>query len=100
MGDIMSFAANKKLFLGTFIHSSALETLEYHHNAAVCVDEEGTIVAVEYDCDRAKAEEELLPKLGWTREQTAVTACKDGQFFFPGFVGMSYPTPRSEGIIY
>jgi len=85
--DTPAMAAPNKLFLGSFIHSSALDTLEYLHGAAVFVDGSGKIAAVEPDCDLARAEQELLPKLGWAREQTTVTACDEGQFFFPGFIG-------------
>ncbi|GJD00731.1 guanine deaminase [Colletotrichum higginsianum] len=54
-----------QLFLGTFVHSKTREALEYLHDAAVCVDTSGTIVAVETGYDLARAEAELLPRLGW-----------------------------------
>ncbi|KAL2873154.1 hypothetical protein SGCOL_011713 [Colletotrichum sp. CLE4] len=55
-----------KLFLGSFIHSKTKERLEYLHDAAVCVDAAGTIVAVEAECDLKRAEAEVLPRLGWS----------------------------------
>lgn len=61
--------------------------LEYLHNTAVFVDEKGTIVLIEPDCDQEKAEKTLLPTLGWTLGETNFTIAKDGQFFFPGFIG-------------
>ncbi|KAK4100221.1 Metallo-dependent hydrolase [Parathielavia hyrcaniae] len=75
-----------KLFLGTFVHSKALDELEYLHNAAVCVDTTGTIVAVEVDCDEPRAREIVLPGLGWDGAEVEVVKAKEGQFFFPGFI--------------
>ena len=80
-------AKTRKLFLGSFVHSKALDKLEYLHNAAVCVDESGIIVAVEQECDEAKAKETVLPRLGWGEADVEVIKAKDGQFFFPGFIG-------------
>ncbi|KAJ9137304.1 Metallo-dependent hydrolase [Pleurostoma richardsiae] len=79
-------AGQKQLFLGTFIHSISLDELEYLHDTALCVDENGKIVAIEKDCDQKKAEDVLYPKLGWAAAEVTVSACKDGQFFFPGFI--------------
>ncbi|EJT77935.1 guanine deaminase [Gaeumannomyces tritici R3-111a-1] len=75
-----------KLLLGTFIHSQSLGELRYRHGAAVAVSREGKIAAVEEDCDRSRAEAELLPRLGWALDDVVVVAAKDGQFFFPGFI--------------
>lgn len=80
--------AKDQLFIGTFIHSKQLDELEYSHNTAVCVDKSGKIVAVESPCDRNKAEETLYPKLGWIAADVDVTVGRDGEFFFPGFIGM------------
>jgi hypothetical protein len=76
-----------QLFLGSFVHSKALDELDYLHNAAVCVDESGTIVAVERECDEAKARETVLPRLGWDAAGVEVVRAREGQFFFPGFIG-------------
>ncbi|KAH8802885.1 hypothetical protein F5884DRAFT_488521 [Xylogone sp. PMI_703] len=76
----------KALYMGTFVHCKDLDHLEFLHNAAVCVDEKGTIVAVDKDCDRSKAEQTLFPKLGWSTENVTVRAAKSDQFFFPGFI--------------
>jgi guanine deaminase len=78
--------ARPKLFLGSFVHSKALDELEYLHNAAVAVDEKGTIVAVERECDEVRARETVLPRLGWGEADVEVVKGRDGQFFFPGFV--------------
>jgi len=64
-----------------------LDELEYLHDSAICVDENGVIVAIEKDCDLKKAEETLLPKLGWSTGDVTVKTAKPGQFFFPGFIG-------------
>jgi guanine deaminase len=85
--------ARPKLFLGSFVHSKALDELEYLHNAAVAVDEKGTIVAVERECDEVRARETVLPRLGWGEADVEVVKARDGQFFFPGFVGTS---PRAD----
>jgi len=77
----------KLLFLGSFIHSKSLDELEYLHDAAVCVDGNGVIVAIEKGCDLKKAEETLFPKLGWSAGDVTVKIAKPGQFFFPGFIG-------------
>lgn len=86
----------KTVYLGTFIHSKDLGNLEYLHNAAVFVDEHGTIVAIDKQCDQAKAEETVFPKLGWSNTQAVVRAAKPDQFFFPGFIGKfrSFRRPR------
>ena len=83
----MSPPTGKSLFLGSFIHSKTLDKLEYLHDSAVCVDENGIIVAVEKDCDLKKAEEILFSKLGWSTRNVTVKTAKPGQFFFPGFIG-------------
>ncbi|CAJ2502075.1 Uu.00g049280.m01.CDS01 [Anthostomella pinea] len=75
-----------QLILGTFIHSRKLDELQYLHNTAVCVDTSGKIVAIEPECDQAKAESTLFPRLRWSAEEVMVTVGKDSQFFFPGFV--------------
>ncbi|KAK3898577.1 hypothetical protein C8A05DRAFT_18876, partial [Staphylotrichum tortipilum] len=77
----------RKLFLGSFIHSKALDELEYLHGAAVAVDENGVIVAVEGECDEARARETVLPRLGWEAgDDVEVVTAGEGQFFFPGFI--------------
>lgn len=80
----------KSLFVGTFIHCKTLDELEYWHNTAVFVDQKGTIVAIEKDCDQQQAEQTILPKLGWTTRDISVHIAKEHQFFFPGFIGSSF----------
>lgn len=77
-----------QVFIGTFIHSKKLDELEYLHDTAVCVDKSGKIAAVEPQCDIRKAEETLYRKLGWDAAEVNVTVGMDGEFFFPGFIGM------------
>lgn len=78
-----------QLFLGTFIHCKDKQHLDHLHNTAVFVDgASGKIVAIEPSCSLAKAEGDLFSKLGWDRENVAVTeTAKERQFFFPGFIG-------------
>ena len=80
-------AATKKLFVGTFVHSKALDELEYLHSTAVCVDESGTIVAVDRECDEVTAKATVFPRLGWDEADVQVVKARDGQFFFTGFIG-------------
>ena len=82
-----SHTAVRSLFLGSFIHCKSLEELEFLHDTAICVDEKGLIVAIKSGFDQSKAEEVLLPKLGWTKAEVTVKVAKPGQFFFPGFIG-------------
>lgn len=77
-----------QLFIGTFIHSKKLDELEYLHDTAICVDKSGKIVAVEPQCDLEKATGTLYPTLGWSAADVDVTIGQDGEFFFPGFIGM------------
>ncbi|KAL7893674.1 hypothetical protein HDV63DRAFT_386254 [Trichoderma sp. SZMC 28014] len=72
----------KLLLLGTFVHSKTQQHLEFLHNAAVAVDEQGKIAAIERDA----ADSRLLKQLGWNEAEVDVTTAAEGQFFFPGFV--------------
>jgi guanine deaminase len=87
-------SVGKSLFLGSFIHSKSLDELEYLHDSAVCVDEHGTIVAVEKGCGLNDAEKKVFPKLGWSAGDVTVKTAKPGQFFFPGFIGSLFPGLR------
>lgn len=75
------------LFLGTLVHSKSLDELEYLQDTAICVDEKGIIVAIAPNCDQRKAEASLYPGLGWSNGDVTVREAKEGQFFFPGFIG-------------
>ncbi|KAI1329591.1 guanine deaminase [Xylariaceae sp. FL0255] len=86
---MMSLAPSSKnqVFFGSFIHCKELGELEYIHNAAVFVDGSGTIVAIEPNCNQQKAVETVYAKLGWSLDDVAITAARDGrQFYFPGFI--------------
>ena len=79
--------AVRSLYLGTLIHCKSLDELHFLHDTAVCVDENGVIVAIESECDEAKAEELIFPKLGWSWKEVSLKKAAPGQFFFPGFIG-------------
>lgn len=82
-----------KIFTGTFIHSKSRTELEYLHNAIVCVDEAGVITSVTKDATNvATAIQEVRESLGWESQHVEVYTCKEGQFFFPGFIGRFYAT--------
>jgi guanine deaminase len=85
--DKMAGEKKNTVYHGTFIHSKALDELEYLHNTAVFVDKEGRIVAIERECDLTTAAlSTTVSKLGWTPD-VSIEALTDGQFFFPGFIG-------------
>ena len=86
----MSPVSGPQIFTGTFIHSKSRTELEYLHDAVVCVDENGIIAKVSRDAtaDVATTVKQLRESLGWGDRDVPVHACKEGQFFFPGFVGM------------
>lgn len=92
-----------RLFLGTFIHATTLNQLEYLHDAAIFVEgSTGRIVAIEKGCElgtQAEVVKEAFAKLGWDQAETKIiditsssspnrtTERKGGvKFFFPGFV--------------
>lgn len=78
--------SRRQIFLGTFIHSKSRAELDYLHDSAACVDEHGVIIKVERGCG-VEAAKTLCESLGWSEADVDVVACKDGQFFFPGFIG-------------
>lgn len=81
------------VYNGTFIHSIKLDELEYMHNTSVFVDVAGKIVHIERDCsDHTQIAES---KLGWKADEYSVLSLKEGEFFFPGFIGMSSPSHPS-----
>lgn len=86
--------AGRSVFLGTFVHSKSLEELEFLHDTAVFVDEKGTIVAIEQleQGSYPGTEAGFFSKLGWMKDPVTVITAKPGQFFFPGFIGLSFPS--------
>lgn len=88
------------VFIGTFIHSERLTTLQYLHNTAVFVSQDGKIVHLEPNCALPRAKEILIPRLGWDSENVEITVAKEGQFFFPGFIGkLGAPNSKSAADI-
>lgn len=92
----MGSRGGNKVFLGSFVHSKSREKLEYLDDTGVFVDGKGVIVALERDCDRRKAEDEVIPKLGWEKNHVEIVNAKKGLFFFPGFIGMSTPASSND----
>lgn len=95
-------AVEKTVYLGTFAHSKSLKELEIAHDAAIFVDENGKIVAVERGVADEAAVKSFFPKLNWSESQEKpiqIFKSKEEQFFFPGFIGkychlLSNPPPR------
>ncbi|KIH88859.1 guanine deaminase [Sporothrix brasiliensis 5110] len=85
-----------QIFFGTFVHTPALDQIEYLHDTIVAVEATGVIFAIEElppigrHNPVAWIRSSLLPNLGWAAD-TAITATRPGQFFFPGFIGASPP---------
>ena len=86
-GSMADRTTGRCVFLGTLVHSKSQDELEYLHNTAVCVDEKGIIVAIEPDCDQSRVEDSLYPRLGWSRGDVTIRTAREGEFFFPGFIG-------------
>lgn len=87
-----------QVLLGTFIHSKSRGELEYLHNAAVAVDRQGRIAAVVKDRGNVGvARDEVLGQMGWMADEVDVVQCGEGQFFFPGFIGMLLRCCRCVG---
>lgn len=77
-----------QIFTGTFIHSKSRTELEYLHNAIICVNEVGVIASVTRDVANVPmAIQEVRESLGWESRDVQIHDCKEGQFFFPGFIG-------------
>lgn len=84
----------KTVYLGTFAHSKSLKELEIAHDAAIFVDENGKIVAVERGVADEAAAKSFFPKLNWSESQEKpiqIFKSKAEQFFFPGFIGNISP---------
>ncbi|TQV96564.1 hypothetical protein V2A60_003047 [Cordyceps javanica] len=84
-----------QLLLGTFVHSKSQKELEIFHNAAVAVDANGKIAAVQRDCaslDVAKTQ--TLATLGWHVDDIDIYTTKESQFFFPGFIDTHIHAPQ------
>lgn len=77
--------ANRQVFLGTFVHSKSRAELEYMHDTAVYVDENGVIAKVEKS--GSDTVEETLKDLGWDAASVDRHLSTEGQFFFPGLIG-------------
>ncbi|KAG6353974.1 hypothetical protein INS49_004945 [Diaporthe citri] len=62
-----------QVFIGTFIHSKALDELEYLHHTAVFVEgSTGTIVAIERECDHTRTLDETFNRLGWSAAECKI----------------------------
>lgn len=79
----------RKIFYGTFIHSKSRTELEYLHKTHVFVDEFGKIVKIKtFEPDDA-ALQEVWEAVGWEKHEVDLVVAKEGEFFFPGFIGES-----------
>lgn len=92
----MADSRSNAVYHGTFIHSASLDTLKYLHSTSVFVDASGKIVAIERDSDVVTALSVAVPKLGWKPDSVAIVTIKEGQFFFPGFIGPFAPVCTTQ----
>ncbi|KFA77213.1 hypothetical protein S40288_04575 [Stachybotrys chartarum IBT 40288] len=84
-----------QLLLGTFIHSKTPQELEYRHDTAVAVSSQGKIAGIQQAGGNVdEARDTLLKELGWDPSDVDVIACKEGQFFFPGFIDTHIHAPQ------
>ena len=74
-------AAEKTVYVGTFVHSESLTKLEIAVDGKIGVGEDGKIAFVLRDAASSQVPE------GW--EHAKVVKTEDHGFFFPGFIGMS-----------
>ncbi|RKF73299.1 putative guanine deaminase [Golovinomyces cichoracearum] len=82
----MSEPARKSIFIGTFIFCRDLNTLERLKDTAICVNDQGVIVAIERKFKQeAQFTQILLSRLGWIDSEVVICRSNEGQFFFPGF---------------
>lgn len=74
----------KSIYLGPFVHSASLSTLDICPTGAIGVDESGKIAFVDREAD-VQQDGYVCSKAGW--EGAKVVRIKDYGFFFPGFIG-------------
>lgn len=95
-----TLVSRNQLFYGSFIYPKTLTELEYLNNTAIAVDQNGTIVAIERDCDLAQVTSTLFPRLGWSPDSVTITSSSTShnQFFFPGFIDTHLHAPQYPNV--
>ncbi|KAH6895232.1 hypothetical protein B0T10DRAFT_544945 [Thelonectria olida] len=87
--------SRKHVFLGTFISSKSPQELEYLHDAAICVDDNGQIAKIDKECKTVELVQNVLLKtLEWTTDEVDIHVAKPGQFYFPGFIDSHVHAPQ------
>ncbi|MCJ1243363.1 hypothetical protein MMC30_000560 [Trapelia coarctata] len=76
----------RKVYVGTFIHSVSLANLEILENAAIGIEENGIIAFVEKDMKELGLAEVVGQKYGWKEPHIVKGDGRSMSFFFPGFV--------------
>ena len=75
----------RKIFTGTFVHTPSPTTLSILENAAIFVDQSGTIIHI--DSDASSPDARLNNDLEeWSGAEIIFTRPSRNEFFFPGFV--------------
>lgn len=84
----MATTSRSALYYGSFIYCKTPQDLEYLFDAALVTDENGVILATQRDCGgRDGAIEKMVARLGGYVTDLPVQETKNGEFYYPGFVG-------------
>lgn len=75
--------ATKTIYYGAFVHSKSLKALDICEHGAIGVNAAGVIEFVERNFKKLQ---DVFAKHGEWKD-AAVVEAKQGQFFFPGFIG-------------
>jgi guanine deaminase len=81
---------SKTIYLGAFVHSTSLTTLEICPSGAIGVDESGTITFIEKNISDSQALKSQYPAFHSARTITLPTP----GFFFPGFIDTHNHAPQ------
>jgi guanine deaminase len=81
----------RTIYAGPFVHCVSFGEVDICEAGAIGVDEKGIIAFIERDADY-KDVPGVMKKHGW--EDSKVVLIYDSGFFFPGFIGKSYPCLR------
>ncbi|KAJ2906349.1 Metallo-dependent hydrolase [Zalerion maritima] len=98
-GATVPLMSKHALFMGTFVHSKALDELEYLHDTCVAVSApEGIIAAIEKGIEGSAddVKSTMVKKLGWNDAVEVTDHRSSGKegWFFPGFVDTHIHAPQ------
>ena len=79
-------ALDKTIYIGPFVHCATLTELDICINGMIGVDTDGKIAFILRDVKGRQ----IPADQGW--EQAKIVRVQNYGFFFPGFIGRTYPT--------